>query len=88
MVRRRTIGVSAFFTPTPSEPEVLKRFGFTNVHIVTEQATPDGNFPTVVSPNPEETAALIGKWKGPHEKVDTPKASTLSKRESTVCTIS
>ncbi|HVZ24426.1 MAG TPA: hypothetical protein VG842_00120, partial [Sediminibacterium sp.] len=28
-------------------PEVLKRFGFTNVHIVSEQATPDGNFPTV-----------------------------------------
>ncbi len=35
-------------------PEVLARFGFTNVHIVEEQATPDGNFPTVVYPNPEE----------------------------------
>ena len=39
-------------------PEILKRFGFTNVHIVEEQATPDGNFPTVVYPNPEEAEAL------------------------------
>lgn len=39
-------------------PETLKRAGFTNVHIVEEQATPDGNFPTVQSPNPEEPAAL------------------------------
>jgi phosphoglucomutase len=39
-------------------PEVLKRFGFTNVTIVTEQATPDGNFPTVVYPNPEESEAM------------------------------
>ena len=39
-------------------PEVLKRFGFTNVHIVEEQAQPDGNFPTVVYPNPEESEAM------------------------------
>lgn len=39
-------------------PEVLKRFGFTNVHVVEEQSTPDGNFPTVVYPNPEETEAM------------------------------
>jgi len=39
-------------------PEVLKRAGYTNVHIVEEQATPDGDFPTVTSPNPEEPAAL------------------------------
>jgi len=39
-------------------PEVLQRFGFTNVHIVDEQATPDGNFPTVVYPNPEESEAM------------------------------
>jgi phosphoglucomutase len=39
-------------------PEVLKRFGFENVHIVQEQAIPDGNFPTVVYPNPEEKDAL------------------------------
>lgn len=39
-------------------PEVLKRFGFTNVHIVKEQMVPDGNFPTVVYPNPEESEAM------------------------------
>ncbi len=39
-------------------PEVLKQFGFTNVTIVEEQATPDGNFPTVVYPNPEESEAM------------------------------
>ncbi|MDX5420595.1 MAG: phospho-sugar mutase, partial [Hymenobacteraceae bacterium] len=39
-------------------PEVLNRFGFTNVHVVEEQATPDGNFPTVVYPNPEEKEAM------------------------------
>jgi len=39
-------------------PEVLKRAGYTNVHIVEEQAKPDGDFPTVKSPNPEEPAAL------------------------------
>ena len=39
-------------------PEVLKRAGYSNLHIVEEQATPDGNFPTVKSPNPEEPEAL------------------------------
>ena len=39
-------------------PEVLKRAGYTQVHIVKEQEVPDGNFPTVKSPNPEEPAAL------------------------------
>jgi len=39
-------------------PEVLSRFGFTNVHIVEEQATPDGNFPTVAYPNPEESETM------------------------------
>lgn len=39
-------------------PEVLQRFGFTNVHVVDEQATPNGNFPTVIYPNPEESEAM------------------------------
>ncbi len=39
-------------------PEILKRFGFTNVTIVDEQKVPDGNFPTVVYPNPEEAEAM------------------------------
>ena len=50
-------------------PPVLKAFGFENVIIVEEQAVPDGNFPTVVSPNPEEKDAMrIGLEKA--EKVD------------------
>ena len=39
-------------------PETLKRAGYQNLNIVTEQATPDGDFPTVKSPNPEEPEAL------------------------------
>ncbi len=39
-------------------PETLKRAGYSNIHIVEEQAQPDGNFPTVKSPNPEEPEAL------------------------------
>ena len=39
-------------------PEVLKRAGYNNVTIIEEQAVPDGNFPTVKSPNPEEPEAL------------------------------
>ncbi len=39
-------------------PEALRAVGFTNIHIVEEQATPDGNFPTVVYPNPEEREAM------------------------------
>ena len=39
-------------------PQVLAEFGFDNVHIVEEQSIPDGNFPTVVYPNPEEKEAM------------------------------
>jgi phosphoglucomutase len=39
-------------------PPALAEFGFTNVSVVEAQATPDGNFPTVQSPNPEEKSAM------------------------------
>lgn len=45
-------------TSIKSIPEVLSKAGYTNVNIVPEQAIPDGNFPTVKSPNPEEPEAL------------------------------
>jgi len=45
-------------TSIVSIPEALKKAGFSNVHIVEEQRKPDGDFPTVASPNPEEPEAL------------------------------
>lgn len=39
-------------------PKALKMFGFEKVYLVEEQSVPDGNFPTVKSPNPEEPSAL------------------------------
>ena len=45
-------------TSITAVPETLKRAGYTNVHLVDEQSVPDGNFPTVKSPNPEEPEAL------------------------------
>jgi phosphoglucomutase len=55
--------IGIVFTPihgtgNPLVPEALKMFGFKNVQDVPEQENPDGNFPTVKSPNPEEPAAL------------------------------
>ncbi|MEQ8582317.1 MAG: phospho-sugar mutase [Marinoscillum sp.] len=45
-------------TGTTMVPPILKRLGFENVTEVTEQAMADGNFPTVIYPNPEEAEAL------------------------------
>jgi phosphoglucomutase len=39
-------------------PKALEMYGFKNVHIVEEQAEPNGDFPTVVYPNPEEKEAM------------------------------
>jgi phosphoglucomutase len=62
-VIRRQQDLSIVYTPIHGTgirlvPEVLRRFGFRNVHIVEEQARPDGDFPTVVYPNPEESEAM------------------------------
>ena len=45
-------------TSIKSVPQVLDKAGFSDVHIVEEQAVPNGDFPTVKSPNPEESEAL------------------------------
>ncbi len=45
-------------TSITAVPQTLAQAGYKNVHIVPEQEKPDGNFPTVVSPNPEEPEAL------------------------------
>ncbi|HBB48962.1 MAG TPA: phosphoglucomutase [Flavobacteriaceae bacterium] len=55
--------LSVVFTPLHGTsvtmvPPVLAAAGFERVHLVKEQATPDGDFPTVSSPNPEEPQAL------------------------------
>ena len=39
-------------------PKVLAAYGFTNVHVVEEQSIPNGNFPTVTYPNPEESETM------------------------------
>ena len=45
-------------TSIVSVPDALKKAGYTDVHIVEEQRIPNGDFPTVKSPNPEEPEAL------------------------------
>lgn len=45
-------------TSIVSVPDTLAKAGYSDVHIVEEQRVPDGNFPTVKSPNPEEPEAL------------------------------
>ncbi|MDT0643279.1 phospho-sugar mutase [Zunongwangia sp. F363] len=49
-------------------PDVLEKAGFKNVNIVQEQKEPDGNFPTVKSPNPEEPEALKMALELAHKK--------------------
>lgn len=62
-VIKRQSDLNIVFTPIHGTgitlvPRTLEALGFTNVHIVAEQAVPDGNFPTVKSPNPEERDAM------------------------------
>ncbi|MGB2224827.1 MAG: phospho-sugar mutase [Polaribacter sp.] len=45
-------------TSIMSIPETLRKAGYTDVHIIEEQREPNGDFPTVKSPNPEEPEAL------------------------------
>ncbi|MEM9022106.1 MAG: phospho-sugar mutase [Bacteroidota bacterium] len=56
-------GLNIVYTPLHGSgvqgvPQALEALGYSNVELVPEQAEPDGNFPTVHSPNPEEQAAL------------------------------
>jgi len=55
--------ISIVYTPlhgSGNKPvrRILSRVGFTNIHVVPEQEQPDGSFPTVISPNPEDPRAL------------------------------
>jgi phosphoglucomutase len=54
----KVVFTSLHGTSITAVPEVLERAGYHNVTIIEEQARPDGNFPTVKSPNPEEPEAL------------------------------
>ncbi len=60
---RKNSNVNIVYTPIHGTgitmvPRTLETLGFTNVNVVEEQSTPDGNFPTVVYPNPEEREAM------------------------------
>ena len=54
----KVVFTSLHGTSITAIPSVMQKAGYTQVHIVEQQAEPDGNFPTVDSPNPEEPAAL------------------------------
>ncbi len=62
-------GVSIFYTPLHGSgialvPRALEWWGFTDVHVSEEQKEPDGDFPSVESPNPEDSEALLPAIKG------------------------
>jgi len=54
----KVVFTSLHGTSIVSVPDALEKAGYTDVHIVEEQRVPNGDFPTVASPNPEEPAAL------------------------------
>ncbi|MCM2302601.1 MAG: phospho-sugar mutase, partial [Flavobacteriaceae bacterium] len=54
----KVVFTSLHGTSIKSVPTALTKAGYTDVHIVEEQREPNGNFPSVASPNPEEPAAL------------------------------
>ncbi len=56
--RLKIVFTSLHGTSIISVPEALAKAGYSDVHIVEEQRIPDGDFPTVKSPNPEEPEAL------------------------------
>ena len=63
LIKNKGKDISVVYTPLHGAgikivPKLLERVGFTNVHVVKEQAVPDGDFPTVEFPNPEITDAL------------------------------
>ena len=72
----RNKGLKIIYTPLRGTgikliPQALKAYGFDNVSIVEPQAVADGNFPTCVSPNPEEPAALeLGLQQAQRENAD------------------
>lgn len=72
----RNKGLKIVYTPLHGTgikliPQALKAYGFDNVSIVEPQAVADGNFPTCVSPNPEEPAALeLGLQQAQNENAD------------------
>ena len=72
----RNKGLKIVYTPLHGTgiklvPQALRAYGFDNVSIVEPQAVADGNFPTCVSPNPEEPAALeLGLQQAQRENAD------------------